>query len=181
MAGEPTAELCVRASGPGDAAHAPAAVRLLAASAEEYDIATREESFLAPKLEGGRAALALAAQELVGFGYWSEWGGGAFVSHSGLVVHRDRRGAGLGRRLKELLLQGSQARFPGAVTMSLTSSPQVRALNLSLGFRPCRFDELTSDPAFWAGCEACRNYARIRSEGQICCCEPMLREPEGPA
>ena len=161
-----------------------AAVGLIHEAAAEHDIAERSPAMLRHKIESGRAALALqrrgGTEELVGFGYYSEWEGGRFVSHSGLVVRPELRGRGLGRRLKQALFQASRERFPDAATMSLTTSPQVKAMNLSLGFQVVPLERLTSDPAFWDGCRTCRNYEEVKRRGEICCCEGMLLEPQPP-
>jgi len=170
----------VRIAREEDAAYAADAARLIAAAARENDIARREVDFLAHKIRTGRAALALAAGELVGFGYWSEWEGGRFVSHSGLVVEAAQRGRGLGRRLKLALFESSRERLPRAALISLTTSPQVAAMNRALGFRVVPLERLTSDPAFWEGCKTCRNYAEMQRLGRKCCCEGMLLEPGEP-
>ena len=69
--------------------------------------------------------------------------------------------------------------------MSLTTSPQVKKLNLSLGFHVVPLDQLADDPAFWEGCKTCRNYAEVKARGERCCCEgddPGTRagRPTGP-
>lgn len=173
--------LVVRMARAKDAAYAGDAARLIAAAAVEHDIARREAGFLEHKIRTGRAALALEGHELVGFGYWSEWEGGRFVSHSGLVVSPGWRGRGLGRRLKLLLFESSRERLPRAALISLTTSPRVAAMNRSLGFRVVPLERLTSDPAFWEGCKTCRNYAEMQRLGRKCCCEGMLLEPARPA
>ncbi len=173
--------IVVREALPEDAPFAAAASELIRAAASEHDIAERSVEWLTKKIVSGRAAVALDRGELIGFGYWSDWQDGAFVSHSGLVVDPQYRGRSLGRRLKMVLFESSKKRFPQATLMSLTTSPQVKALNLSLGFRVVPLEELTSDPAFWAGCQTCRNYAAVQARGEICCCEGMILRPEGSA
>jgi GNAT superfamily N-acetyltransferase len=167
----------VRISDERDLVHATAAQALIARAAADNDIAPRELAFLEQKIRTGRAAVALADGELIGFGFFSEWEGGAFVSHSGLVVDDAWRGQHLGRRLKTCLFEASERRFPRATTMSLTTSEAVKAMNLSLGFRVVPLDRLTSDPAFWDGCRTCRNYERVQQAGERCCCEGMIRPP----
>lgn len=173
---EPAVE--VRIGRAEDRDYAAAAARMIRRASRENDIAEREESLLLSKIERGRSVLALSGDRLVGFGFFSVWEGGAFVSHSGLVVHEDFRGHGLARQLKECLFTATRAQYPHAKTMSLTSSPIVRKLNLSLGFRDASFEELTTDPEFWAGCNACRNVDEMREQGKQCCCEGMLLETE---
>ena len=127
-------ELEVRWAEDADTTYAEAASALIAEAAQNSHIAPRAVEFLRDKIRRGRAVVAIAGDELVGFGYWSDWEGGTFVSHSGLVVRPDRRGAGLGRRLKTLLFESSRERYPRATLMSLTNSPEVKAMNRSLGF-----------------------------------------------
>lgn len=179
-AGAPRGRVDVRIGRPGDGDWARAASALIRRAAKSHDIARRAVPFLRSKIESGRAVLAFHRGELVGFGYFSEWEEGRFVSHSGLVVRDDFRGRGLGRRLKERLMQASRRRFPRAVTMSLTTSPSVLAMNRSLGFRFVPIERLTSDPAFWEGCRTCRNYAEVQARGERCCCRAMLLHPGRP-
>jgi GNAT superfamily N-acetyltransferase len=174
---QPDPALVVRMSGARDAHLAAAAERLIAAAAREHDVATRTREWLAHKLAAGQAVLALDGDELVGFGTWSSWEGGRFVSHSGLVVRDDLRGRGLGRRLKQELVLASRAAHPRAALMSLTSSEAVKAMNLALGFELVPLERLTRDPAFWEGCRTCRNYAAVQARGERCCCQGMLLEP----
>ncbi len=174
--------ITVRESREQDVGHAAAASALIDRVAERFDIARRSPEWLAPKIARRHAALALlpdgrGGSELVGFGYWSEWEGGKFISHSGLVVRPDLMGMGLGKRLKLVLFESSKRVYPRATLMSLTTSPQVRRMNLDLGFRIVPLERLTKDPAFWEGCKTCRNYAAVQARGEICCCEGMILEP----
>ena len=170
--------IVVRQARPEDARYAEAASRLIDTASSDYDIAGRAPAWLRKKIEGGRAAVALAGDELVGFGYWSDWEGGKFVSHSGLIVRADMQGHGLGRRLKTVLFESSKRELPDAILMSLTTSPQVKRLNESFGFKVVPLDRLTNDPAFWEGCRTCRNYAEVQARGERCCCDGMILEPE---
>ncbi len=172
------AAIVVRETTPDDAAFAEPASALIELLSVEYDIARRTPDWLRAKIVKRRAAVALEAGELVGFGYWSAWENDAFVSHSGLVVRPDHMGLGLGRRLKMVLFESSLAQLPNATMMSLTTSAQVKRLNASLGFRVVPLDQLTKDPSFWAGCAACRNYADVQARGELCCCEGMIRTPD---
>ncbi len=177
-AAEPAERIEVRASRRADAYRAAAAAELIDGVADEFDIVRRAPEWLRDKIEAGRAALALKRAELVGFGYWSAWEGGRFVSHSGLVVRADLMRRGIARRLKTVLFESSRRELPHATLMSLTNSPPVKRLNLSLGFRVVPLDRLTSDPEFWAACKTCRNYADVQARGERCCCEGLIREPE---
>lgn len=178
-AGSGSGTLVVRRAGPDDARFAEAASAMIAAAAKDNDIAEREPELLEEKIRSGKAAVALEGERLVGFGYFSEWQGGAFVSHSGLVVDPSLRGQGVGRRLKMALFEASEEMYPDATTMSLTTSEAVKAMNRSLGFRVVPFEEMTTDERFWDGCKTCRNYERVRAEELRCCCEGMIRPPGG--
>jgi len=167
----------VRESTSEDVHRAEAASGLIEQASTEYDIARRTPEWLARKIEMGRAAIATDGGELVGFGYWSAWENDTFISHSGLVVRPDHRGSGMGRKLKRVLFESSRRQLPKAALMSLTTSPQVRKLNLSLGFEIVALEELTKDPAFWEGCKSCRNFAGVQARGERCCCEGMLLRP----
>jgi GNAT superfamily N-acetyltransferase len=168
----------VRESGPEDVIYADAASRLIDSVADEYDIARRTPGWLASKIKKRHAALAVEHGELVGFGYWSAWEHDSFVSHSGLVVRPDRMGRGLGGRLKDVLYHSTRRQLPEATMMSLSTSPQVMKINQSLGFEVVPLDRLTSDPAFWAGCATCRNFADVRARGEKCCCQGLILTPE---
>lgn len=175
--------ITVRVATPEDRGYATHAVQLIADAAKDNDIAVRGEAMLRGKIETGRAAIALDGSQLVGFGYFADWGGATdgtrAVSHSGLVVDPGWQGHGIGRLLKEQLFQASLRLFPNATTISLTTSKAVMALNESLGFERCEFDEMSADPAFWAGCKTCRNYEQMQNEGKRCCCIGMIRRPDG--
>ena len=171
-------EVEVRPATPDDVGYAVAAAELIALLAPGNDLALRSVDFLKSKIEAGQAVVALEGTRLVGFGYWAAWQDGEFISHSGLVVHPDMQGRKLGRALKTALAESSRRRFPSAKTLSLTTSPQVKRLNLSLGFRVVPLDQLTTDPEFWRGCETCRQFQEIQARGEKCCCEGMLLEPD---
>jgi len=170
--------IVVRVAGAEDAGFAEAASVLIADAALEFDVAKRSPRLLREKIVGGQAVLALEDDELVGFAFWSTWQNGRFVSHSGLVVRPDRRGRALGRRLKWELTAASRRRHPDAALMSLTSSRAVRAMNRALGFVQVPLDHLTLDPAFWRGCEACRNHAELGAHPDHCRCVGMILRPD---
>lgn len=170
--------IVVRIAKSTDRSYAAAAARLIRDAAREHDVAPRSVGLLRDKIEHGRAALALRGKELVGFGFFSEWEGGKFVSHSGLVVKDDLRGKGVGQRLKTALFRASSRLFPDATTMSLTTSPAVEAMNRALGYVRVPLSRLTKDEEFWNGCRTCRNFARVRRQGVKCCCFGMIKKPE---
>jgi len=167
----------IRQSTAADVDLSQTASQLIASVTNEFDIARRTPEFLVEKIESGQAALALDNGDLVGFGYYSDWEDGRFVSHSGLVVKTEYRGQGLGRQLKTVLFAASRQRFPDAIVMSLTSSPEVKAMNLKLGFQVVSTAALTSDKTFWEGCKTCRRYAQTQAKGLKCCCTAMILKP----
>ena len=172
------ARITVRIANVLDVPYASVAERLIREAAAGHDIAMRPRELLEEKIRREQAAVAIAQGELIGFGYYSAWEDGEFVSHSGLVVREDYRGRRLAREIKLRLFEASRLHYPDATLMSLTTSPAVKALNMSLGFKEVPLERLTTDPVFWEGCKACRNYERIQAEGKKCCCEAMILEPE---
>lgn len=68
--------------------------------------------------------------------------------------------------------------FPQAKIFSLTTGAAVMKMNFELGYRPVTFDELTTDEAFWRGCESCVNYDILqRNGGHKCLCTGLLFDP----
>ncbi len=167
----------VRIALPSDGDLSEAAEKLIENAVKGADIARRCQHLLRQKIEAGHAAVAISGGQLVGVGYFSAWQDGKFVSHSGLVVREDHQGEGLGRKLKERLFEASRREFKDASIISLTTSPAVEALNLSLGFEKVPLSEFTTDPAFWKGCETCRNYEQVQRAGKKCCCFGMILRP----
>ena len=56
-------------------------------------------------------------------------------------------------------------KYPEAKIFSLTTGAAVMKMNFELGYRPVTFDQLTTDPAFWKGCESCVNYDILQRNG----------------
>ncbi|MBQ6777043.1 MAG: argininosuccinate synthase [Paludibacteraceae bacterium] len=51
-------------------------------------------------------------------------------------------------------------------------------MNTELGYKPVTFADLTSDPAFWKGCESCVNFDVLsRNNYSRCLCTGLLYEP----
>ena len=67
-------ELTIRVAGPQDASRAADASALIEVASRTNDIARRDEAMLRDKIETGRAVVAYDGDELVGFGYFADWG-----------------------------------------------------------------------------------------------------------
>ena len=53
------------------------------------------------------------------------------------------------------------------------------AMNTQLGYHPVTFSDLTTDEAFWKGCEGCVNVDVLhRTQQKYCICTAMLYDPE---
>jgi len=161
--------------------HAPRATALLRWAAQEgAAVAARTPSYLARLMRERKAVLALARGRLVGFAFLQVWDGGAFVSHSGLVVDPAYRGAGVARALKEKTLVLTRRRFPRAAIVSLTRAPQVLRMNRRLGFRRVSQADLPRDPTFWSACRTCPYYeSAARPKAERCCCKATRYDPPG--
>ena len=111
-------------------------------------IAKRSPEYIAAKMTGGKAVVAL-------------------YRHMGLAEQIKRRTFELARR-----------RFPYAKLFSITTSLPVMKLNSRMGYVPVTFSELTEDEEFWRGCEGCCNYDILqRNNRRMCLCTGMLYDP----
>lgn len=144
-------------------------------------IARRSNEYIASKITGGKAVVALEREKLVGFSYIESWGHGDYVATSGLIVDPDYRNLGLARRIKEKTFELARMRFPFAKIFSITTSLPVMKLNSRMGYKPVTFSELTDDEEFWQGCKGCINYDILqRNNRRMCLCTGMLFDPKQP-
>lgn len=143
-------------------------------------IAKRSPEYLEKKILEDKAIIALSdSGDFAGFCYVETWGDKKFVANSGLIVVDDFRGHGLAKRIKQKAFELSRTRFPDAKIFGLTTGLAVMKINSELGYKPVTFSELTNDPAFWKGCEACVNFDILqRSNYRMCLCTGMLFDPE---
>ena len=144
-------------------------------------IARRSPEYIASKITGGKAVVALAGDRLVGFSYIECWGHGDYVATSGLIVDPEYRHLGLAGEIKKRTFELARLRFPFAKLFSITTSLPVMKLNTRLGYKPVTFSELTQDDEFWQGCEGCCNYDILtRNNRRMCLCTGMLYDPKTP-
>lgn len=142
-------------------------------------IARRTPEYIAAKINGGKAVVALHDDRLVGFSYIECWEHGDYVATSGLIVDPEYRHLGLARRIKEKTFELARVRFPFAKLFSITTSLPVMKLNSRMGYIPVTFSELTTDEEFWRGCEGCVNYDILcRNNRRMCLCTGMLFDPK---
>lgn len=141
-------------------------------------IARRSNEYIASKITGGKAVVALDGDRLVGFSYIECWGHGDYVATSGLIVDPEYRHLGLAKSIKEKTFELARTRFPFAKIFSITTSLPVMKLNSRMGYIPVTFSELTADDEFWKGCEGCCNYDILqRNKRRMCLCTGMLYDP----
>ena len=144
-------------------------------------IARRSPEYIASKITGGKAVVALDGDKLVGFSYIECWGHGDYVATSGLIVDPEYRHLGLAGEIKKRTFELARMRFPFAKLFSITTSLPVMKLNTRLGYKPVTFSELTQDDEFWQGCEGCCNYDILkRNNRRMCLCTGMLYDPKTP-
>lgn len=149
-----------------------------AAKARGTGIAKRSPEYIHKKMEEGKAIIAFVDGEFAGFCYIETWGNKKYVANSGLIVVEKFRGHGLAKSIKKKAFELSRKRFPDAKIFGLTTGLAVMKINSELGYKPVTFSELTDDPAFWKGCEACVNYDILqRNNNRMCLCTGMLYEP----
>ena len=149
-----------------------------AAKVRGTGIAKRSPDYIAQKIKEGKAIIALAGNEFAGFCYIETWGDKKFVANSGLIVVDKYRGHGLAKRIKRKAFELSRQRYPEAKIFGLTTGLAVMKINSELGYKPVTFSELTTDEAFWEGCQSCVNYDILqRTERKHCLCTGMLFDP----
>lgn len=146
-----------------------------AAKVRGTGIAKRKPQYISKKMEEGQAVIALFQDQVVGFCYIESWDGKKYVANSGLIVHPNHRKTGLAKALKLAAFELSKKLFPNAKLFGITTSMAVMKINLSLGYMPASFDELTQDDAFWQGCQTCVNYDVLqRTNRSMCLCTGMV-------
>ena len=102
-------------------------------------IAKRSPEYIAAKMTGGKAVVALDGEKLVGFSYIECWGHGDFVATSGLIVDPEYRHMGLAEQIKRRTFELARRRFPFAKLFSITTSLPVMKLNSRMGYVPVTF------------------------------------------
>lgn len=150
-----------------------------AAKVRGTGIAKRKPEYIASKMKEGKAIIALCGDEFAGFSYIECWEHGEFVANSGLIVKEEYRGQGLARKIKHAIFKLSREKYPAAKIFSITTGAAVLKLNTELGYEPVTFQDLTTDPTFWKGCEGCINYDVLqRNNMSRCLCTGMLYKPQ---
>ena len=152
-----------------------------AAKVRGTGIAKRSPDYVKQKMKEGKAIIALAGDEFVGFTYIESWGNKQFVATSGLIVVDKYRHRGIARRIKHAAFWLARLRWPKAKLFSLTSGSAVMKMNTELGYLPVTFADLTDDEAFWRGCNGCVNIDVLqRTQRKYCICTAMLFDPSDP-
>ena len=142
-------------------------------------IAKRKPEYIESKIREGKAIIAMCGDEFAGFCYIESWDHEQFVANSGLIVKEKFRGQGLAKRIKHKAFELSRQKFPNAKIFGLTTGAAVMKINTELGYVPVTFQDLTSDPSFWKGCESCINYDVLtRNNFTRCLCTGMLYSPQ---
>ena len=149
------------------------------AAARGTGIAKRSPDYIEQKIDEGKAVIAITDQnEWVGFCYIETWSHEQYVANSGLIVSPTFRKGGVARQIKKRIFELSRSKYPDAKIFGLTTGLAVMKINSELGYEPVTYSELTSDDAFWAGCQSCVNYDILMSkERKNCLCTAMLYDP----
>lgn len=141
-------------------------------------IAKRTPEYIITKIQNGNAIIALDGDKFAGFCYIENWGHGKYVANSGLIVSPEFRGQGLATAIKKRTFEYSREKFPDAKIFGITTGLAVMKINYDLGYEPVTFSELTDDPAFWSGCQTCKNFDILtRTDRKMCLCTGMLYDP----
>lgn len=143
-------------------------------------IARRTPEYISQKMSEGKAIIAISADgRFAGFCYIETWEHGGYVANSGLIVKPEFRGQNLARRIKRFAFELSRTKYPDAKIFGITTSAPVMKINSELGYLPVHFSKLTTDEAFWKGCQSCPNYDILQRTSQsMCLCTGMLFDPK---
>lgn len=144
-------------------------------------IAKRSVDYLQEKINNAMAIMAIDrdTEKLAGFIYIEAWEGKQYVANSGLIIFPEFRGLGLANKIKQKAFQLSRSKFPKAKLFGLTTNPGVMKINSKLGYIPVNYEQLTTDPVFWDGCQSCVNYSILQSkQRKQCICTAMLYDPQ---
>ncbi len=149
------------------------------AKARGTGIARRSPDYIRKKMSEGKAVIAFAnSGEWAGFCYIETWSNETQVVNSGLIVAPAFRKGGLAKAIKTKIFELSRTKYPHAKIFGLTTGLAVMKINSDLGYEPVTYSELTTDEAFWNGCQSCVNYQILMSkERKNCLCTAMLYDP----
>ena len=173
--------IIVRAAGLNDLHYAETITAEMeeSAKARGTGIAKRSPDYIQKKIEEGKAVIALTADGTwVGFCYIEAWETEKYVANSGLIVAPAFRKSGVAREIKRKVFELSRQKYPDAKIFGLTTGLAVMKINSELGYKPVTYSELTSDEAFWKGCQSCVNYEILMAKNRKnCLCTGMLYDP----
>lgn len=149
------------------------------AKARGTGIARRTPEYISQKMDEGKAVIAFHKDgRWAGFCYIETWSHGDYVANSGLIVSPEFRKTGLAKAIKKRVFDLSRQKYPKAKIFGLTTALAVMKINSDLGYEPVTYSELTTDDAFWKGCESCVNFEILKSKGRKnCMCTAMLWDP----
>ena len=75
-------------------------------------IARRSPAYIKEKILSGNSVIATNDKEFAGFCYIEVWDHGKYVAHSGLIVSPNYRKRGIGKKIKEKVLDLSLKKYP---------------------------------------------------------------------
>jgi hypothetical protein len=182
MKEEPEGRVEVRIAKPADVKYVYPILKEMEASAKVRGtgIAKRTPQSLCQKIYEGKAVIALGEEgQWAGFSYLEAWGGGEFVSNSGLIVNPAYRNAGVATAVKRRVFVLARTLYPAAKIFSITTGAAILKMNSRLGFEPVVYADITQEERFWEGCKDCVNYPILQAQGRKrCLCTAMLYHPE---
>jgi hypothetical protein len=149
------------------------------AKARGTGIAKRSPLYIEQKMEEGKAIIALTESGTwVGFCYIEVWEQAEYVANSGLIVSPVFRKTGVATEIKKKVFELSRKKYPHSKIFGLTTGLAVMKINSDLGYEPVTYSELTTDEAFWKGCQSCVNFDILTSKNRKnCLCTAMLFDP----
>jgi len=168
MKEEPEGRVNTRSARPADVKYVYAILKEMEASAKVRGtgIAKRTPQSLCQKIYEGKAVIAMGEDgQWAGFSYIEAWGGGEFVSNSGLIVNPVYRNAGVATAIKQQVFELARRLYPTAKIFSITTGAAILKMNSRLGFEPVVYADITQEQRFWDGCKGCE-LSHIAGPGQ---------------
>ncbi|MBK7098869.1 MAG: GNAT family N-acetyltransferase [Sphingobacteriales bacterium] len=123
-------------------------------------VAQRPVKLVKGKVRDGLVVIAINIDtgEWVGFCYLEVWQHEKMVANSGLIIAEAYRGLGISREIKLKMFELSKERYPGAIILSLSTSPAVIHVNHHLGFTSISHHEVMRNEWFCNGSNSWVNF-----------------------
>lgn len=178
----------VRLATSADSVHADNIVNLIASLSNEFDLARRTRDWVQSTIEAGHAVVAMAGNQVIGFGCMEPMSSGSgdisSVGYSAIAVERAYHGNGLGSAIIGKLIREGRARYPYCMHFTLTTNAKLARAFERFNFFKASLNTIEATPEFWGDCLNCRSYEKVNCPssasgeltpgGHRCCCTGLV-------